>query len=468
MSLPSHRTRRALVVAITLIAATCGALPVAQAAPPAAGARQDFNGDGYEDLAVAAPHATVGGKAKAGYVAVLSGSASGLRTSSKKVYSQASAGIPGTPEAGDLFGSRLAAADLDGDGYTDLLVESLGEQWQQDGVEHSGTRTVLWGGPAGLTSGTVLPAEGTGRLQAPLTVAGDFDGDGHQDLARDGRVLLGPLGRDGRPAATQENAPFTDADLLIVAVATGDTDGDGTDDLAIIAREHDWDSETDYGNYVYYAHGSREGLRPGAQLTALALRRQDAIALGDLDGDGRADLVLGENNLRVVRAGRQGLPDTAPRVITQDTPGVPGAQETGDDFGWTVSIGDTDGDGYGDILAGIPEEDFGGLKNAGTFAVVPGGPRGATGAGAKVLSQNTPGVPGTAENGDRFGLNATLVDGNGDGKAEPVVASVAENSFAGGVWVFPGGATAKGSFTFGARTLGTVASGARLGDQFPR
>jgi len=468
MSLPSHRTRRALVVAITLIAATCGALPVAQAAAPAAGVRQDFNGDGYEDLAVAAPYATVGGKAKAGYVAVLFGSPSGLRTSAKKVYSQASAGIPGTPEAGDLFGSRLAAADLDGDGYTDLLVETLAEQWQQDGVEHSGTRTVLWGGPAGLTSGTVLPAEGTGRLQAPLTVTGDFDGDGHQDLARDGRVLLGPLGRDGRPAATQENAAFTDADLLIVAVAVGDTDGDGTDDLAVIAREHDWDSETNYGNYVYYAHGSREGLRPGAQLTSLALRKQDGIALGDLDGDGRADLVLGEDGLRVVRAGRQGLPDTAPRVITQDTPGVPGAQEAGDEFGWTVSIGDSNGDGYGDILAGIPEEDFGGLKNAGTFAVVPGGPGGATGAGTKVLSQNTPGVPGTAENGDRFGLNATFVDGNGDGKAEPVVASVAENSFAGGIWVFPGGATAKGSFTFGARTLGTVASGARLGDRFPR
>jgi len=132
---------------------------------------------------------------------------------------------------------------------------------------------------------------------------------------------------------------------------------------------------------------------------------------------------------------------------------------------------DFNGDGYGDILAGDPYEALDGLKQAGTFAVVPGGPDRPTGAGTKVFGQNSATMPGTAEQGDRFGENTALLDSDGDGRAEPVVAAIAENAYAGAVRVLRSGAagpTADGSFSFGAGALGTAADGARLGDEFPR
>lgn len=469
----SRRKRRTVAIAVALVAASAGVLPVgtAQAAP--AGVRQDFNGDGYGDLAVAAPYATVGGKAKAGYIAVLYGSASGIGAA-KKVYTQNSPGIPGTAEAGDVFGSDLVAADLDGDGYSDLMVSSGNEKWEHGGITRYGSRTVLWGGPVGFTSGKVLAAAGSGPYQSgEQTVAGDFDGDGHQDLVRPGLVEYGPFTRDGVPASsgTQE---LVDGDIMVAGVAADDVDGDGITDVVTLARSYDWDDEGNYSFGLYYAHGSRDGLQaPVAVRDAQGriLEPGDHLALGDVNGDHRADIVMGDNSLSFVYGTAHGPDNKIARVITQDTPGVPGAQESGDYFGASLSVGDVNGDGYGDVLAGIPYEAFSGLKMAGTFAVVPGGPDGPTGAGTKVFSQNSADVPGTAEKADLFGGNTHLVDSNGDGRAEPVVSGFAEDSYAGAVWVFRSGSTgvtAKGSFSFGARTLGTVASGAWLGRTFPR
>ncbi|MES5821148.1 FG-GAP-like repeat-containing protein [Streptomyces sp. RG80] len=476
MSLPaSHRNRRAVAVAIALIAATCGTLPTAQARTAASPeVRQDFNGDGYGDLAVAAPRATVNGKAEAGYVAVLYGSANGLSAAAKKVYTQASAGVPGTVEAGDRFGSHLTAADLDGDGYTDLVVEAEGELWEQDGIARQGNRTVLWGSSAGFTSGKGMPARDSGRYQGggSLSATGDFNGDGHQDLLYAGLVYLGPFGRDAVPAAVRTNPELVDGDLDLMGLVAGDIDGDGITDLVTMARSFDGDDEGDHGEHLNYLRGSRDGLQPLVVLKDARgerLRPGHAVALGDVNGDHRADLVTARGSISFLYGTADGPARSfASRTIDQDTPGVPGTEEPEDWFGYDLSVGDVNGDGYGDVLAGNPHEDLGTVQRAGAFTVVPGGPDGPTGAGSTLFSQNSASVPGTAEKDDRFGENATFVDGNGDGKAEPVVAALGEDASAGAVWVFRGAATAKGSFSFGAGTLGTVASGARLGSEFPR
>ncbi|MEV0171821.1 VCBS repeat-containing protein [Streptomyces sp. NPDC050803] len=467
----SRRMRRTVVVAIALLAGGVTALPVANATTTTPSVRQDFNGDGYEDLATGVPWGRVNGLRSAGYVAVVYGSANGLTSGTKKVYTQESPGIPGTVEAHDMFGAHLTVGDLDADGYADLVVETDNEQWVHDGIARDGNRIVLWGGKGGLTSGTVLPVLSTAPGQGGTSLTGDFNGDGHLDLARRDDVRFGPFGRDGAAASVQKGVRFAESGQ-VTALAAGDTDGDGISDIVSVAFSGS-DSEYRLIHHMSVLRGSRDGLLPPATLEGGESRSKQwnqSLAIGDLDGDGRAEVVSSSGNALRIFRGTEGGPATTPQVITQDTPGVPGAHEEEDSFGYNVSVGDVDGDGYGDILAGNWTESFGGLTYAGNFAVVPGGPAGPTGAGTKVFSQASASVPGTAEARDHFGGDTHLLDSDGDGRAEPIVAAPGENNWNGGLWAFrstSAGATAKGSVSFGARSFGMTVNGDRFGDHLP-
>ncbi|MFD5573817.1 FG-GAP repeat protein [Streptomyces cadmiisoli] len=204
-----------------------------------------------------APDATVAGRAKAGYVAVLYGSANGLRTATKQVSSQNSAGVPGGAEAGDRFGAAPASADLDGDGHQDLIVGVPGEDTVSGG-SNSGCTQVIRGGAKRL-AGAYSPA--TGR----------FAGDG--------------LGERGR-------------------LMTADIDGDGAADVVTGVPGEDLGRAADAGAVVVLCGGAGgltgAGPRtvtqnmadvPGSAEKGDAFGR--AVHLGDADGDGRADLAAG-------------------------------------------------------------------------------------------------------------------------------------------------------------------------------
>lgn len=192
--------------------------------------RADFDGDGYTDFAIAAPGGTVNGRSGAGYFTVVYGMADGPRGVKRQVISQDRYGIPGTAETGDRFGSDLTAADLDGDGFTDLVVGAPGEDIGS--VRDAGRHTVLWGSVGGLIDASVI---GDGRSE---TRAGDFDGDGHLDLATAGRMRYGPFGRTGEAART---GPLVDLDVRLYAMEAGDVDGDGRTDLVVSSGS--WDSD---------------------------------------------------------------------------------------------------------------------------------------------------------------------------------------------------------------------------------
>ncbi|MER5433242.1 FG-GAP and VCBS repeat-containing protein [Streptomyces sp. NPDC002588] len=456
----SRRLQISAAAAAAAVIAVVGTFP-ATASPgagAAAPARVDFDGDGYADMAIAAPGGTVGGRAGAGYVAVVYGMAEGPNGVKRQIISQNRYGVPGTAETGDHFGGQLTAADLDGDGYTDLVVTTPGEDIGS--ARDAGLQTVLWGGPGGLATAASL-GQGRDRMQA-----GDFDGDGHIDLATPYKMLYGPLTRAGGTART---TPLVDLDVRITALQAGDVDGDGITDLVVSSGS--WDSD-DGGSipppHLQLLKGTSRGLVAGPPLAYADSVNADSIAIGDVDGDGRQDVVFGRSTaaggglVGVVRGTADGFAPRA-RLIGQNTAGVPGSGESGDGFGTDVRVGDVDGDGYADVVTGIPGEDLAGRKNAGAFAVLRGSAAGVTGTGARAVNQNTAGVPGTAESNDRFGYRTTVVG------RYVAVSAAGENSGTGAVWVFPttsSGVTATGAVTFGPHTLAAPVPGAGLGSAF--
>ncbi|MFF1378778.1 FG-GAP-like repeat-containing protein [Streptomyces sp. NPDC058308] len=88
---------------------------------------------------------------------------------------------------------------------------------------------------------------------------------------------------------------------------------------------------------------------------------------------------------------------------------------------------DVNRDGLSDMAVGAPQGTVGTLKTAGAVTVVPGSKDGPDSAAKRVLTQNAPGVPGTAETGDAFGADSAYGDLNGDGHADLVLGAPGEN-----------------------------------------
>lgn len=453
-------------LATTASAALVGGLLLATGSAAVAaptGTPGDFNGDGYRDLVIAAPQGMVDGRTGAGYVTVVNGTRNGLDKSKRTLISQATPGVPGTPEKWDFFGDRLTTGDLDGDGYTDLVV---GVPSERIGYSFSyGAVTVGWGGPRGLRSAVELQAS-SHRTEFGLDVAvGDFDGDGRADLATLNQsvpgvsVFKGPVSRSGEAAGLTVVESSVSADRIVA----GNVNGDGATDLLAMGRQTSGSAHPTRG--VLYT-GSGSGLKDAGGVAG----GHDAV-IADVDKDGHGDIVTGNHMekaadepngglggaVTVTYGSATGLSTRTPVRITQDTTGVPGAATKGDRFGWSLSAGDTNGDGYPDVAVGATGEATGSRKATGAVTVLHGSARGLTGTGAKTFTQDTAGVPGTGETFDQFGAAVELIDGDGDRRAELVTGAFAENDGAGSVWLLAsgrGGITATGATSFGARSVG--------------
>jgi hypothetical protein len=156
----------------------------------------DFNGDGFEDLAIGTPWRSLEGtKYVTGSVMILHGAATGLQTSSPAyaLVSQDTPGVAGTAHARDRFGWSLATGDFNDDGYGDLAVGAPGERVDvgSAGID-AGFVSILHGGTTGLVgAGTgfgqntigIAGGVGPGDEFGWALAAGDFDADGATDLA---------------------------------------------------------------------------------------------------------------------------------------------------------------------------------------------------------------------------------------------------------------------------------------------
>ncbi len=324
----------------------------------------DFDADGIDDLAVAQPWF---GADDAGRVLVFVGTPTGLRTTPDVV-------LPGA--AGDQLGSALATGDVDGDGFADLAATAPGF----DGVGPREGRLVIFrGGSAGLASPatwTVPSGVASAGFGSDLAV-GDLDCDGRADLASDwttwsggqadeGRIgvwLGGPAGPAAAPSWTWE--PDQTRVYGASALLAADWTGDGCDDLA--AGLSSWDgAQTDQGRAVVFY--GRVGGPPAAPSWSVQGNQAQAdagmaLAAGDVDADGRADLIVSAPTFDP--AGRMGSNEGAIAVFHGQAGAlaaaigrfaVSGVSDVG--FGYGLAAGDIDGDGKDEVLVGATGYDL--------------------------------------------------------------------------------------------------------------
>jgi hypothetical protein len=451
----------------------------------------DFNGDGHSDLAVGAPRGAVSGLKSAGYVSVVYGASGGVNPAKHAVISQNSAGVPGGAETGDTFGTKVEPVDFNHDGYTDLLVGAPGEDIGAGaaGVDE-GMITVLWGSQKGLAAGTVAATAvditaDAGTHVGGIFTSGDYDGDGAPDIEFNNRgmtltTLLG-VGADGKVSRIAQLQIWDTEDeaQIVYDLTSGDMNGDGVSDLVMTST--DFDEEDTLRSVIFL--GSHDGLvRKGIALAPKLWLSGMTAVIGDINGDGYGDLVVGHNYdwhqsdafqpvkggaVGVAYGGPDGQSTTIPPVwINQDTPGVPGVSESGDQMGADVSVGDVNGDGYADVVAGVPDEDYSGLTDPGSFLLLLGSANGLTGNGSQVFTQNSAGLPGVSEAKDAFGATVAVIPATDTERAQVAAGDPAENAGNGAVWVLHGtatGLTGTNTANYGSATMGAPATGADFG-----
>ncbi|MFF5075841.1 hypothetical protein ACFY36_02235 [Actinoplanes sp. NPDC000266] len=377
----------------------------------------DFNNDGYDDLVVGVPTEADGtNRTAAGGLWILPGSAGGLSVAGIRHLNQSSPGVPETAEAGDEFAGALAAGDINGDGRADLAVGLPGETVgtatdagglimflsDANGVSTTGARWLDQSDP-------YMPGAPNAfdRFGGVLAI-GHYNHDGYGDLA---------IGSPG------ERAGGTGASLgmvnLILGVPTG---------LNVIG-------------VFAVGGGDFTKVAPSVQPVRLGF---GGLAFADADGDGADELFAGTPDaavggkagagmVAVFQGNNDGFFVTASSVLTRASAGVPGDPVAGDAFGSAVAAGDITGDGFGDLLVGVPGQDVvdapaappGTVRDAGVVSPFRGSASGLVSRGADI-SQGYEYVDGVSQAGDRFGHDLRVLNLDGGEGLDAVVSAPGE------------------------------------------
>jgi hypothetical protein len=341
----------------------------------------DLNGDLLPDVVVAAPLNDAGGQ-DSGAVFVHFGP---LAPSAAPLLSSSAGAVFRGAAAGDRFGTSVVVRDVTGDGAPDLVVGAP----RNDAAGTDGGAVYVYRGGAGFSGQTTAQAavrllsSGSGDNFGAALAAGDVTGDGLADV-----IVGAPLDGDeeagrvlvfrGGPALASTTASSAlvrlegerSDDHVGSSVALADVDGDGIDDLVLGAPD------AQNGGMLYI-------LRGGTSLSSRAVdessteigaersgdRLGQALAVGDANGDGRADVLVGapQHDVPANNAGRAylllgaTLQDGAVHVLSQTI--LVAESSLGDLFGSGLGLGDVSGDGLADLMVGAPFANAGGADS---------------------------------------------------------------------------------------------------------
>jgi hypothetical protein len=313
-------------------------------------------------------------------VNILFGSSSGLTTKDDQLFTQDTLGIDGVPALAEHFGSTLASGDFNGDGRDDLAV---GVDRDHINAEFCGSVNIIYGSSSGLTaSGDQLWNQSKPGVLGTATIndefgkaiaVGDFNSDNFDDIAigapggyvgeeRGGEVLVlhgsaAKIHIGGQRLLTRNllGGVSASGENFGAALAAGDFNGNGRDDLAI------------------------------------------GVPQADVSGIIQAGLV------QIVYGSATGLSTVGTQIFSEATPGVLGSPAESDYFGAALTSGDYDNDGRDDVVVGVPRQMVGGFEFVGQIAVLFGSSTGITTAGDQIWNAGSTGMLGPVQFGTLFG-----------------------------------------------------------------
>jgi hypothetical protein len=379
----------------------------------------DVNGDGYADVIVGAEqYELILGAQEGGRAYVYYGSASGLSSTPDWT-------VDGTLSYGHLGTSVSTAGDVNGDGYSDVIVG-------QDGGfsgHMQGRAFAFYGSASGLstTAGWETQGEADGHKYGfAVATTGDVDGDGYADVivgapnynTSQGKAYVYYGSQNGLDTTIGwQVAGEATSEWYGSAVGTaGDVNADGYSDV-IVGAPADDDNGNNAGK-AYLYRGSEGGLNTSPSWDATGENTDNYFGravstIGDVDGDGYADIVVGaygnsagKGRVYVYYGGLCGVGNVSSWTAT--------GQAAGNFFGRAVGIaGDVNGDGFSDLIVGAPKYDNE-QTDEGAAYVYHGSPGG-------LSPVPTWGAAGDQEN-DYFGSSlSTAGDVNGDGYSDIIV-----------------------------------------------
>ncbi len=435
----------------------------------------DYNNDGIDELVIGDPQARSNGVEAMGHVAIVFKQPNG--SFEADIWTRERIDGLNNHHPNDSFGYASSSGDFNGDGYMDIAIGALKESQNIGQEDKSGSVYIIYGTSSGFSN--VDYTKLTGKSISPFNAfgvemtTGDYNGDGYDDLAvgSSNRNVYGHTNSDYQQghgavdvyfgssigltfdnmlelnqygSAGVAGVPQVDSDFGS-ALASGDLNGDGKDDLLIGApRENitrdDGTMQKSAGSVTVVFGNASKGLNKRTSFRILDSSNDNnsgdrfgaTLVTLDYNGDGYDDFVIshpGETVGSKKSAGAvtifeghrriETLGYASGKMVYQSKSGIPGTSESDDYFGSSLAAGDFNNDGADDLVIGAPLEDMESIRNNGLIHVQYGSAGGLS--NGEIIHQGTSGVEGTREKYDYFGWSLVAGDFDGDGTDDVMI-----------------------------------------------